>query len=83
VQFAALFNVIWDKQNSDLDHSDGKCIELRMYLFIVENELHSAFPKTEIAFAYTCASCLPTVLESKNRHQKTFNMEALHFFRGG
>jgi len=49
VQFAALLNVILHKQKANLDRSDRKCIEVRMYLFIVENELHSAFPNTEIA----------------------------------
>jgi len=46
VQFAALFNVMLDKLKADLDHSDGK--RIRMYFFIVENVLHSAFPNTEI-----------------------------------
>ena len=44
-----------DKQKANLDHSDGKYTELRMSLLIVENELHSAFPNTEIALhVYLC-----------------------------
>jgi len=27
-----------------------------MYMFIVGNKLHSAFPNTEIPFAYACTS---------------------------
>jgi len=48
-------NAILDKQKANLDHCDGKCTELRMHLFIVENELHSAFPNTEVALhIYLC-----------------------------
>jgi len=48
-------NAILDNQKANLDHCDGKCAELRMHLFIVENELHSAFPNTEVAFRiYLC-----------------------------
>jgi len=56
LQSAALFNAILDKQKANLDHSDGKCIiELLMSLFIVEKELHSAAPNTEIALRiYLC-----------------------------
>ena len=57
VQFATLFIVILDKQKANLDHIDGKCIELQMYLFIVENELHSTFPNVEIVFCM-CFLCL-------------------------
>jgi len=53
VQFAAIFKATLDKQKANLDHTDEKCIELRMYMFIVENVLHSAFPNTEIVFTYT------------------------------
>jgi len=42
VQFAALLNTILDKLKANLGQSGGKSIELRMYLFTVENELHSA-----------------------------------------
>jgi len=48
-------NVNLDKQKAYLDHSDGKYTELRMSLLIVENELHSPFPNTEIALqVYLC-----------------------------
>ena len=60
LQFGALFTTILDKQKANFDHSDEKCIELRMYLFIVENELHSAFQMLKLPFAYTCASWFPT-----------------------
>jgi len=54
-QFAALFNAILDKQKANLDHRDGKCIQFRMYLFILANELYSSFPNTEIAlYLYLC-----------------------------
>jgi len=64
LQFAAIFKDILDKQKDNLDHSDGKCTELRMYMFIVGNELHSAFPNTEIPFEHTCARWFQTVLQS-------------------
>jgi len=48
-------NAILDKQKTNLDHCDGKCTELRMHIFIVENELHSSFPNTEVALRiYLC-----------------------------
>jgi len=48
-------NAILDKQKANLDHSDEKYTELRTYLFNVEDELHSAFPNTEIALhLYLC-----------------------------
>jgi len=53
-QYAALFNAILDKQKSNLDHRGGKCIQFRMYLFILANELYS-FPNTELVlYIYLC-----------------------------
>jgi len=48
-------NVTLDKQKANLDHSDETYLELRMYLLETENELHPAFPNTEIALhVYLC-----------------------------
>jgi len=79
-QFAALLNVILDKQKANLDHSDGKC--MRMNLFIVENELHSAFPNIEIALRIHLCLMFSNCTGEQNHRQKAFNREALRLFRG-
>ena len=57
-------NAILDNQKTNLDHCDRKCTELRMHLFIVENELHLLFQILNLPIAYTCASWFQTVLKS-------------------
>jgi len=85
VQFEALFKDILNKQAANLDHSDGKCIELRMYLFIVENELHSAFLNTEIAicinffliygFQLSCRGSFSKLRRTKNFLRSSIGQE--------
>jgi len=76
VQSAAIFNAILDKQKAKLDHRAGKYVELRMYLFTVENELHSVFSDTEIAFrVYFClvvSNCTGERSFSKLRRIKNY-----------
>jgi len=52
-----------------------------MYLFIVENELHSAFPNTEIALRVHLCLVFSNCTGEQNRRQKAFNSGALRFFR--
>jgi len=63
-QFAALFNVILNKQRANLDHNGGRFVELRMHSFIMENCCTLLFQILKLLFAYTCASWFPNVLES-------------------
>ena len=76
VQSAAIFNAILDKQKAKLDQRAGKYVELRMYLFTVENELHSVFSDTEIAFrVYFClvvSNCTGERSFSKLRRIKNY-----------
>jgi len=67
-------NLNLDKQKGNLDDSDGKYTELRMSLSIVENELHSAFPNTQIALhVYLCLMVSNCTGESFSKMRRSNN----------